>query len=178
MKNFILLICLCISVGVYAQAPTVQNEAAGFLSYNEQRVMSLADAFSDEQYDWAPGEGVRSVRESLLHLAAANYFFMMSAGFAVPEDVNVMTMESDIKGKENVKAALTKSYNYIREQISQIPDENLGDEVNFPFPGEYTKMSAIILSVDHSSEHLGQLIAYARMNGITPPWSEGQGEGK
>ena len=46
--------------------------------------------------------------------------------------------------------------------------------VRFPFPGEYTSMSAILIALAHSNEHLGQLIAYARMNKIAPPWSEGQ----
>jgi hypothetical protein len=45
-------------------------------------------------------------------------------------------------------------------------------KVEFPFPGEYTDMSAVLISVGHSNEHLGQLVAYARMNGITPPWNE------
>jgi hypothetical protein len=44
--------------------------------------------------------------------------------------------------------------------------------VEFPFPGEFTSMSAILISLGHTNEHLGQLIAYARMNGITPPWSQ------
>jgi uncharacterized damage-inducible protein DinB len=25
----------------------------------------------------------------------------------------------------------------------------------------------------HANEHMGQLVAYARMNGVVPPWSEG-----
>jgi hypothetical protein len=56
--------------------------------------------------------------------------------------------------------------------IKNTNDAALAKKVEFPFPGEFTSMSAILISLGHTNEHLGQLIAYARMNGITPPWSQ------
>jgi hypothetical protein len=58
------------------------------------------------------------------------------------------------------------------ESIKNTKDASLASKIEFPFPGEYTGMSAILISLGHSNEHLGQLIAYGRMNGIKPPWSE------
>jgi hypothetical protein len=57
--------------------------------------------------------------------------------------------------------------------IKTTMDAALATKVQFPF-GEFTSMSAILIALGHSNEHLGRLIAYARMNGITPPWSEGK----
>jgi uncharacterized damage-inducible protein DinB len=103
---------------------------------------------------------------------------MMSSGFPPPEEVDVMSMETTIKGKENVIEAVKKSYSFLKEHIGKMSVESLGDEVKLPFEGEFTKQTALILSVDHCSEHLGQLIAYARSNGIVPPWSQPQEENK
>ena len=172
MKNLIVLFTLCIPLGLFAQS-SVQKEAVGFISFNEGKVLSLAVKFTDEQYNWRPAEGVRSVQESLLHVAAGNFMFMQVAGFTLPEGLDPWTLEKNVTGKTNVIETVRSSYAFLKDGILKIGNEQLGDVVTFPFPGEYTKLSAIMLGVDHTSEHLGQLIAYARMNGVTPPWSEG-----
>ena len=56
--------------------------------------------------------------------------------------------------------------------MTAVEDDALAEKVEFPFPGEYTTMTAILIVQSHCNEHLGQLIAYARSNGITPPWSQ------
>ena len=56
--------------------------------------------------------------------------------------------------------------------IQNTTDASLSAKLVLPFPGEYTNMTAILILLGHSNEHLGQLIAYARSNGIKPPWSE------
>ena len=174
MKNLLLTLLAFSPLALFAQAPaTVQEAASGMLMFNEGRVTQLAEAFPDEKYDWRPDEGVRSVGESLLHIAAANYFIAMTAGHTPPEDVDVMMLEKSVTGKADIIAALQKSYEYAREGIMNISKKELEDKVEFPFPGEFNKLSAIMIVTGHCEEHMGQLIAYARMNGITPPWSEG-----
>ena len=56
--------------------------------------------------------------------------------------------------------------------IKNTTDASLPDKVEFPFPGEFTKMTASLIALSHANEHLGQLIAYARTNGVVPPWSQ------
>ena len=172
MKRLFTVLALYLPLAVLAQ-PSTQQEAKNFISFNQQKVLGLANAFSEAQYDWRPAEGVRSVAEVLLHIASANYFFMSACGFELPEGVgNPREFVNTVKGKENIISKVTNSYGFLTEHMTQIKDSEFGDKVEFPFPGEYTKLSAIMLSVDHCAEHLGQLIAYARMNGITPPWSK------
>lgn len=171
MKRLFTVLALCLPLVVLAQ-PSTQQEAKNFISFNQQKVLGLANAFSEAQYDWRPAEGVRSVAEVLLHITSANYFFMSACGFELPDGVDPSELEKTVTGKDNIISSLTNAYNFLTEHITEIKDSELGDKVEFPFPGEYTKLSAIMLSVDHCSEHLGQLIAYARMNGITPPWSK------
>ena len=70
--------------------------------------------------------------------------------------------------KAEITKTLTDSYEFITTHILEIPSSQFGDAVTFPFPGEYDKLFAIMLGVDHCAEHLGQLIAYARVNGVAP----------
>ena len=169
MKNFLVLLILCSPLTFFAQA--VQNVANGFISYSKDRVLMLADKFSEEQYDWRPAEGVRSVGEVLLHIAGGNYFFMTSSGAAAPDGIDLQNIEK-MQGKAAIIETLTTSYSALTDHIGNMQDGQLGDKVELPWPGDHTKLTIVMLGVDHTSEHLGQLIAYARMNGITPPWSE------
>jgi uncharacterized damage-inducible protein DinB len=171
MKKVLLVLSLCIPLGLFAQ--TWQQEAVNFISFGKGKVLGLAEKFTDEQYNWAPAEGVRSTKEVLLHIAGGNYMFMKASGFALPDGLDPRTLDKTITTKADVIKTVSDSYDFLTKHIVEITDDQLADEVKFPFPGEYTKRSAIMLAVDHCAEHLGQLIAYARMNGVVPPWSEG-----
>ncbi len=171
MKKVIpIILCLVASIS-YAQDNITQTSIEAMVSRNHDQIVSLADAFSEEQFDWRPSDGVRSVAESILHVASANYFFGMKLGFEVPEGVDMMTLESSVKGKDNVIAAVNESFEFVKGNIDKIEKETFGDIVETPF-GEFSKLSMLLLVLEHSGEHKGQLIAYARSNGITPPWSQ------
>lgn len=167
------LLCV-ITFNAFAQEDmTVQNSIQGMVGFVQGQVVQLAEAFDESQYDWRPAEGVRSVRESLLHIASANYFLASKMGYAPPEDVDFMTMEAKITGKDNVIAALKKSNAFILDKITQEETTKLGEEVDFGFM-KMNRLSGLLVVLDHNGEHKGQLIAYARSNGVTPPWSAAQ----
>ena len=174
MRRFITLLIVAAPFVLLAQAPptTIQEAAIGSLHYTEGRIVQLAEAIPSDKYNWRPADGIRSVAESILHVAAANYFILLTSGYPPPEGVDVMNLEKSTTDKEQVIAALKASYSYAREGVSNISKKQLADKVEFPFPGEYNKMSALMVVTGHCEEHMGQLIAYARMNGIAPPWSE------
>ncbi|WP_299535075.1 DinB family protein [Ulvibacterium sp.] len=170
MKKFTVFAMFLTAVVTYAQDTMVQSTIKGMLTYNQGQVISLAEAFSEEQYDWRPSEGIRSVGESLLHIAGANYFLASKLGFPPPEDVDMMNIEK-IKGKENVLAALKKSNEFILEKMTMVESDKLGEEVDFGF-GKFSRLSGLLIILEHNGEHKGQLIAYARSNDVTPPWSK------
>ena len=153
-----------------AQDHVVQNNIIGMVSFNQGQIAQLAEAFSEDQYNWRPAEGVRSVREAILHLASANYYIASGLGFATPEDINMQAIEQ-ITGKENVIAALNKSYEFVLDKLGQIPTEDFEKEVDLGFMKTST-LNGMLIVLDHSGEHKGQLIAYARSNGVVPPWSK------
>ncbi|RKN78434.1 DinB family protein [Ulvibacterium marinum] len=170
MKKLTVFATFLMVAMTYAQDTMVQSTIQGMLTYNQGQVISLAEAFSEEQYDWRPAEGIRSVGESLLHIAGANYYLASKLGFAPPEDVDMMNIEK-IKGKENVLAALKKSNEFILEKMTMVENDKLNEEVDFGF-GKFSRLSGLLIVLEHNGEHKGQLIAYARSNDVTPPWSK------
>ncbi len=139
----------------------------------EEKLVSLADAMPADKYDWRPGEGVRSVGEVYMHIASANYFLLSIAGVKFPEGIDPRVMEQNVKGKEKIIAALKESFRFAREQVSKMSDADL--EKPLKVMGKQASVRyALMLVVEHNAEHLGQSIAYARSNGVVPPWSRGQ----
>ena len=154
----------------YAQDNLAQATIQGVLAGNQDQVIQLAEAFSEDQYDWRPSEGVNSVGEALLHVAGGNYFLAMNMGFPPPEDVDMMALNK-ITGKENIIAALKKSNAFALEKIMMVGNDDLNTEVDFGF-AKLNKLGGLLAMMEHNGEHKGQLIAYARSNGVVPPWSK------
>ena len=172
MKNLLFYLVCSLPMAAWSQESTFQDEFAGMIQYNSERVVALAEAIPAETYNWRPAEGVRSVGETIAHTAAANYFFSTMLVCELPEGIDPCKFEETLQGKEEIIEALKKSYQFIAETGKGIADESLFDEVSFPTGEKFNKRTMLMIAQSHVSEHMGQLIAYARMNGITPPWSE------
>jgi uncharacterized damage-inducible protein DinB len=170
-KSLLALFALVLSVSAFSQGQ-LQKESAGNITFASTQVTQLAQAIPADKYSWSPQAGVRSVAEVCVHIIAANYMFASKLGATVPADVKMESLEKDLKTKEVIAAEFKRSFDLLITAVKTTKDETLTNKIEVPFPGEYTRMSAILISIGHSNEHLGQLIAYARMNGITPPWSE------
>ena len=171
MKNlFSLLVFMTAFCTLDAQDDVAQAGVQGMFAYASGQIESLAEAIPEDKYDWSPAEGVRSVKDAILHVAQANYFFMTKLGFELPAEVDMMTLAST-SGKENIVKLLKASNQFTKDKITMVETASLGDKVEMPF-GDFNRMSTLLLVMEHTGEHKGQLIAYARANGIAPPWSE------
>jgi len=173
MKYVFTICALLISTLSFCQGQ-FQKESAGSLTHVSGQVMQLAKAIPVDKYSYSPQKGVRSVAAVCAHIISANYFFASKLGATVPADVKMESLEKDLVAKDAIEKELKRSYDLMIGAINNTKDAALASKIEFPFPGDYTGMSAILISLGHTNEHLGQLIAYARMNGITPPWSEKQ----
>ncbi len=171
MKKLLTLVVLLVSLNAFSQGQ-LQKEASGSLMFSSGQVMQLAQAIPADKYAWTPQAGVRTFAGVFAHIISANYFFASKMGATIPAGVKMETIEKDLTTKDQIAAALKQSYETIIGAVKALKDADMAKKVEFPFPGEYTDMSAVLISVGHSNEHLGQLVAYARMNGITPPWNE------
>jgi len=135
------------------------------------RVLSLAEAMPADIYSWRPDEGVFSVEEVYTHIARYNYYYLEeSLGIPAPDNVDVENLES-ITGKDEVLEILERSIEFVDEQIGAMPDSKLLDETEL-YGNTVNGQAVLMQLITHMSEHVGQSIAYARMNGIVPPWNE------
>jgi uncharacterized damage-inducible protein DinB len=137
-----------------------------------EKLIALANALPPDKYGWRPGEGVRTAGEVFNHVAAANYFLPTFWGAKVPAGVNPQTLEKEMSGdKAKTIDALTKSFDHVREAILAVPDADLDRKIKL-FGQEATVRDDMMVLASHAHEHLGQSIAYARSNGVVPPWSK------
>lgn len=177
-----LMLALTLGAGARAQAAapaksTLQTDLAGQVDHVEKQILDLEDAVPQDKYTWRPGPGVRSVSEVYLHIAFGNYRLgKMITGKAPPADAkfdgDAKKWDAQTTDKAAIKKILQASFDYVRDAIKSVPDKDLDKKVSF-FGHDITTRSGLIVIVNHEHEHLGQSIAYARVNKVTPPWSKG-----
>jgi len=153
-----------------------QKDLVGVVSYTEKHILELEDAFPQNKYNWRPGPGVRSVAETFLHIAFANYgITKMVTGKEPPADaaweMNPAKWEKKTTDKAEIKKILEQSFAFAKQAASTFPDADLDKQVNF-FGHEMSARAVLIILAGHVNEHLGQEVAYARTNKIVPPWSK------
>jgi len=168
------LLSACAAVSLRAQTPA---KASGFrgmflgqLKDVESKVTGLVEAMPEEKYNWRPEEGVRSVKEVFLHIAFANYFLPSFIGVKPPAGISP-AMEKAPADKAKVLETVKNSFAHIRQVVTNLPDADLDKQTKF-FGQEMTYREFLFFTANHMHEHLGQSIAYARTNHVTPPWSK------
>ena len=138
---------------------------------SSKKLIELADAIPPKDYNWTPAEEVRTIRELLMHVAGTHYFLASKLNSPVPERIKPREFSKSIKTKKAAQEILLYSLEHIREAVQKINKGQLYSTVYFF--GRKETMQRVILQVgEHMAEHLGQLIVYARMRGIKPPWSK------
>jgi len=148
-----------------------RSEVLALVMIQENEFLRLAEAFPTEKYTWRPGPGVKSVAEAFLHVSAANYNMYKLVGAPVPAGLDVAGMEQSTTDKAKVIATLKASYAHAKKAITDMPDANLEKTMGWQ-GGTITQRGVLLYIIPHIAEHLGQAIAYARVNGVVPPWSE------
>ncbi|MDX1582410.1 MAG: DinB family protein [Thermoanaerobaculia bacterium] len=164
-----LLLCAPAYAGEHEMSG-LRSELMGELDQIEKKLVGLAEAIPAEKYDWRPAEGIRSVSETLMHVAGGNYYFLQPLGLEGPEGLDPRTLEKNVTEKDDVISELKRSFKYARKAVKSVGDDHLEDMVEV-FGSDWTKRQVLLLYVTHGHEHLGQMIAYARSNEVTPPWS-------
>jgi len=143
----------------------------------ERKLLGLARAIPEEKFGWRPGEGVRSVSEVVMHVASDNYLIPAALGFAADpatgikgEDYNTaVAFEKRTVTKAQAIAELEKSFAFVKQSLAATGAPQLTKSVKM-FGQSFTMQQGWIMATTHLHEHLGQMIAYARSNGVKPPW--------
>ena len=159
-------------------APSVTADLLADLTAMEKKFIDLAREIPAAKYGWRPGEGVRSVGEVYLHLASDNYLIPAALGFAPPAETGIVggdyktaqAFEMRKLDRDSIVAEVERSFAFVKNALNGTTPAKLGESVTL-FGQPFTGQSTWILAVTHLHEHLGQMIAYARSNGVKPPWS-------
>jgi uncharacterized damage-inducible protein DinB len=139
----------------------------GELEHLSRQILQLAEATPESKFSWRPAEGVMSIAEVYTHIYTGNFMLLDQVGHKVPADLAVKA-----KDKGEIVRWLKDSFLEVKKRHAGTTPEQMQRPVKF-LNSVDTKVEAVYLRIlAHISEHMGQSIAYARMNGIVPPWSE------
>lgn len=144
------------------------------VAFMQNRITSLAEAIPEEKYGWQPSEGVRSTAAQIVHTLTAAYGIPSMMGAEMPSNIN-WEIEKTMTQKDEILKNLKESFESAANFLINYDTANFDKIVKTPF-GEFTQRNMILILNNHYHEHLGQLIVYARSNGVIPPWSVKQSE--
>jgi uncharacterized damage-inducible protein DinB len=176
-----------------AATPGRAQTATGFqadllndFSGTSDHLIQLADAIPADKYGWRPRDGVRSVSEVFVHIASANYLMLAITGAKVPAEYfpgvapnpsaqsllpRMRELQKIMTQKDQVSRMLKASLDQFRDHFSQLTPADLEKPVDF-FGSKTTVRGICLRLFAHDNEHYGQMIAYARVIGVVPPWSK------
>jgi uncharacterized damage-inducible protein DinB len=166
-------------LALLAAAPARADEAAatGLKAELLRNIDDLASKLNDlvtatpsDKFTYRPGDGVRSTAEVFLHVAHGTYLFPGMFGVKPTAGVDLDKMEKSTTDKAEIQKTLATSFDFARAAIRGIPDDGWDRSVQL-FGKPATVRAVCLTMVTHMHEHLGQSIAYARVNGIVPPWT-------
>jgi uncharacterized damage-inducible protein DinB len=170
------LLAMFFGAALYAQAVDplegIWQGYDGEWGHVSRQLVAPAEAIPAEKFAWRPAPGVRSTSEVFMHIAIANFYLLSVTGPKMPADLTSGDMEKTVTAKPDVIRWLDRSLDAVKTARLNLKPGDLQRKV---------KVGTVDATVDgmylriivHANEHMGQLIAYARINGIVPPWSEG-----
>ena len=172
MKKILIQYGVC-ALAVALMAPLAQAQPAGLQAAFGKDAEKLSDKFTalarvmSGKYDWKPGPGVRSVGD-VFNLIVRENGVLVGVLSGTP---NTAAPPAPITDPEKLQEALKASYVNLQKAITGLSDSDLQTPVRL-FGHDLTKQGAVMLLLGDQHEHLGQSIAYARSNGVVPPWSK------
>jgi len=170
---FLTLLCLVIAGLVQrprAQAPEMAQGYLPELTLASRQLLQLAEATPAGKFGWRPAPGVRSISEVYMHITLGNYMLLGQAGVKTGFDMARLGKEPEtaVTEKADVIRLLRESLDAVGKAY-QTADRR--KPVKF-FDRDAVADGIFLRILLHDNEHMGQSIAYARMNGIAPPWSQ------
>lgn len=166
---FLLLIAL---TGAFAQEDPLEGVWKGYdgeWMHVSRQLIALAEATPAENFGWRPAPGVRSTSEVYMHIVITNFGLLAVTGPKLPSDLKE-DAEKTVTSKPEVVKWLKRSLETVEQaHLAETPQE-LKRKVKIN--GRDSTVDAMYLRIIvHANEHMGQLVAYARMTGVVPPWS-------
>jgi uncharacterized damage-inducible protein DinB len=168
MKKLLLFLLLSAAT-LHAQNEGLWEGYDGEWSHVSRQLIALAEATPAEKFSWRPAPGVRSTSEVYMHIAISNFYLLSVTGAKEPDVTG--DEEKTVTAKADVIDWLKRSLAAVPAARTHLKPADFERKVTI-----YNKTATVdgmyLRIIVHANEHMGQLIAYARMNGIVPPWSK------
>ena len=152
-------------------APSYDMKAQALLDLQavNKKCVDLAEALPSDKLTWRPSPGTRSFAEVFLHVAGERYGILSMMGAKPPAGFKAREFEKSTTEKDRIVHDLNQSWEFTNKTISGM--SNVDFAKLLPKLGPQLTGDVVYILVADAHEHLGQLIAYARQNGIVPPWT-------
>jgi uncharacterized damage-inducible protein DinB len=171
--------CLLLVLIAFASAPELHAQDPldgiwqgydGEWRHVSQQLIALAEATPDKNFAWRPAPGVRSTSEVYMHIVMANFYLLSVTGPKMPADLKD-DAEKTVTSKAEVIRWLKRSLDAVKEAHLKETPQHLALKVHIEDRDSTVDWMYLRIIV-HANEHMGQLVAYARMTGVVPPWSK------
>jgi uncharacterized damage-inducible protein DinB len=164
------LLTLALSITLQAQYEGLWQGYDGEWLHVSHQLITLAEATPAGKFTWRPAPGVRSVSEVYMHIAIANFELLSVTGPKLPSDLKE-SLEKSVTAKSDVINWLKRSLDAVKTAHAAETPADLQRKVKVN--GRDANVDGMYLRIIvHANEHMGQLVAYARMTGVVPPWSK------
>lgn len=181
-----LLTLICLACAVNAGAPATHAQTAATdstapsydmkaqalldLEAVNKKCVQLAQALPGDKLTWRPSSDTRSFAEVFLHLAGERYSILSLMGAQPPAGFKAREFEKSTTERDRIVADLNDSWDFASKTITGISNADFAKLLPKLGP-QANEGDVVYILVADAHEHLGQLIAYARQNGVVPPWT-------
>lgn len=153
----------------------------------EKQLVPLAEAMPADKYGFSPSrdlfkagmavdyKGVRTFGQELAHLIQVNdQLFLGVQGISEPDAATMAKIAAigKMTQKEDLIKVLKESFAKAHTAVATLTPENAWDHAGRATTN--TRAEEVTHALGHAYNIYGQLVEYARMNGIVPPASEGR----
>lgn len=148
------------------------------LSIIEGQLVALVEAMPADKFDFVPaGDGFkdsRTFKQQVGHLGAA---LQMVSSLITGEKpalamADMASGPATLKGKDETVAFLKESFAKAHAAARSVQGKQRLQEIETPMGFKATRVALASMLTWHSFDHYGQLVVYARLNGVVPPASQ------
>ncbi len=172
------LVLLTTVLSITASVAAAQDAPAGFrgeflhqFDQSMAKIVALAEAVPAEKYSRRPVPAVMPLAHTFAHIARYNYEYPARAmGIPAPAGIDRDTLER-VADKAQVVTLLRRSAEHVRQAVRAMPEAQLAQMTTL-YGRQVPQWSVLLQLIAHMDDHLGQSIAYARVSGVVPPWSQ------
>jgi uncharacterized damage-inducible protein DinB len=166
-----------VAVSLFPAAASAQNgkavadEMMRHFDESMSKIIALANAIPADKYLWKPSEPAMPVGHVYAHIARYNFGYLSNEmKLPAAAGIGLDTLEA-MRNKEQIVALLRRSNDYVKASVAKMSATDLDARTSL-YGRQVPQWAVLVQLVAHMNEHLGQSIAYARANNITPPWSQ------